>query len=290
MKQAIHNFLFKPARSEPIAVMRILISLILLGQAYAISGDLLTLYSRDGLLQGALGDYLSGMSLPSISWLQTYASQYGIAYGTTVYGMFLVYAASLTALLLGWHTRVSAFVCWASHFLLIVSGFVFVYGVDHFGNIFLFFLIWMPGGNSLSLDALSKRTSSQPTAGTRLALRVLQFELCIIYFSSGIHKSLGEQWWTGEAIWRSVNLPLYGVIDMQWLAYVPWVATLGAWGTLVIEIGYPFFILPKKTRKFWVLLTVSLHIGISLTIGLHSFSLFMAALTVSIFGVREDPL
>ena len=287
-KEAITHFLFAPADPAPLAVFRILFGTVLLWQGFWFAEDVLELYGRDGILQGGLADYMASMALPNIGWVARQLEALNISPDTTVRTTFLIYLGSLVSLILGWHTRVSAFICWLSHFLVIISGFVFVYGVDHFGNIFLFFMIWMPMGNKYSIDSWVGRTSSDPTSGTRLALRVLQFELCVIYVTSGIHKAMGEQWWTGEAIWRAVHLPLFGMVNMDWLAQAPWMAMLMAWATLLIEIGYGIFVWPRRTKHLWVAATVALHIGIALTIGLVSFSVVMAVMTVAVFGVSGE--
>jgi len=44
-------------------------------------------------------------------------------------------------------------------------------------------------------------------------------------------------------------LPEYRQLDLTWLADVPLLVKLAAWGSLVIEIGYPFFVWPPMTRK-----------------------------------------
>jgi hypothetical protein len=111
-----------------------------------------------------------------------------------------------------------------------------------------------------------------------------------VYLTSGIEKAKFSQWWNGDAIWRSVNLPEMAQFDMTWLAYVPWLAVLLGWGTLAIELGYAFLIWPRRTRKWTVLATLSLHAGVAVTLGLYSFSAVMCALTVAAFLVSTDPL
>jgi len=64
---------------------------------------------------------------------------------------------------------------------------------------------------------------------------------------------------------------------------------LMAWSTLIIETGYIFFVWPKKTRLLWVWATIALHVGIALTIGLVSFSVVMAVMTLSAFGFSAEP-
>src|SRR5262249_53984039 len=98
----------------------------------------------------------------------------------------------------------------------------------------------------------------------------------------------GEQWRNGEAIWRALEWPTMAFFDFSWLAAVPWLALMICWGTLVVEVGYAFFIWPRRTRKLWLLATVGLHAGIGLTMGLVFFSAVMIVLNVAAFGVSAE--
>jgi hypothetical protein len=88
--------------------------------------------------------------------------------------------------------------------------------VDQFANIGLFYSIWMPMGDCWSLDRYSGRTTGAPSAGARLALRVLQLHLCIVYFDAGFEKAFTKyfrdglkngdfihaEWWHQEGPYR----------------------------------------------------------------------------------------
>ena len=100
---------------------------------------------------------------------------------------------------------------------------------------------------------------------------------------------MGPQWWNGELLWMAFSLPVYHVFDMSWLAYWPWLSKLGGWGTLLVELGYPIFIWPRQTRRFWVAATVSLHIGIAIFLGLGVFGCIMAVMTLTVFGFSAEP-
>jgi hypothetical protein len=178
---------------------------------------------------------------------------------------------------------------WLTHLMFKTSGFATSYGALEFAHIGLFYCTVMPVGHALSLDRRAGRTPAGPTAGARLSLRVLQLHLCIVYLSSGFWKATGEQWWTGEAVWRALMKPDLAQMDFTWLAEVPWLATLACWGTLAIELGYPLFIWPRRTRTPMALAAVGLHAGISVALGLLSFSALMALLTVSAFLVSAEP-
>ncbi len=162
------------------------------------------------------------------------------------------------------------------------------YGLDLFAHFSLFYAIFMPMGAAYSADKLIRGGSVDKTWQAGISLRVFQLHLAIAYFASGVEKLAGEQWRNGEAVWRSLMLPLYRQYDMSWLASMPWIALAFAWGTLVIEIGYPFFIFPRRTRPAWVALTISLHLSIALFLGLHLFGLLMAILTFCCFGLASE--
>jgi hypothetical protein len=164
-----------------------------------------------------------------------------------------------------------------------------IYGVDTFAHIGLFFCIWMPVGAALSWDRLSGRVSGAASAEARLSLRLLQVYLCIIYLASGLEKAVGEQWWNGEAMWRSLMRLDLGQFESAWLAQVPWLARVLCWGTLLVEIGYAFFVWPRRTRRLWAVATIALHIGIAVMLGLVSFAAVMIVFTTSAFLISAEP-
>jgi len=286
VKSSIREFFFSPASSVPIAVLRILLAGILLIQAFLLSGQMLELYGFNGILQSTVFSHLSLGGYPTLAGLQTRLSGWGIDPDATVRGTFILYVTSLASLLVGWKTRTSTVICWATHFLLLKASFLSAYGVDQFANVFLYFLIWMPGGQAYSVDA--GWTSGKPSLQARISLRFFQIELCIIYFTAGLFKAFGAQWWDGNAIWRSVTSPIFNQFDLTWLASVPWFAKLLGWSTLVLEMGYPVFIWVPRTRWLWLSGVIGLHLGIAIFLGLHSFAAVMIALSLSAFAFSPE--
>ena len=132
------------------------------------------------------------------------------------------------------------------------------------------------------------RTNCTPTPGKRLAIRVMQLHLCITYLCSGLMKSAGEQWWNGELLWRSLNLPVYRQFDMTWLANWPALLVVGGWLTLFLEIGYCIFIWHRNTRWIWIIAMLGLHLGIAIFLGLQFFGFTMCILTFSVFGISSE--
>jgi hypothetical protein len=289
LREAAINFVSDPASARPLAWLRIGLATVLLLQAVAIAKSLLDLYANLGVIQWSLGDFQVSPGVPRISWLVKALAPWGVSDSACVEAVFLLYVVSLAGLLLGWHTRVAAWFAWFTHLALNTTGTAGTYGVDMFANIALFYCIWMPVGHYASLDVLAKRVRGTPTATARLALRVLQIHLCVIYFASGLEKATGGQWWNGEAIWRAVTEPEFRQFDFFWLASVPWVAKLASWGTLLVEIGYAFLVWPRRTRKLWAVSTIGMHLGIALFMGLLSFAGLMIVLTGAAFLASPEP-
>jgi hypothetical protein len=294
-KQRVLEFFTAPASPRPLATLRIGIAAVLLLQALSIAGSIHELFGDRAIVQwSTLRGDAAGMGyhplVPRVSDAAELLAPLEVSPAACVRGLYLTYVFALGCLLIGWRSRISAGFAWLSHLMLCASGYMTIYGVDQFANIALFYCLWMPVGAALSCDISAGRASDAPSIPARIGLRVLQVHLCLVYLTSGIEKAKFSQWWNGDAIWRSVNLPEMAQFDMTWLAYVPWLAVLLGWGTLAIELGYAFLIWPRRTRKWTVLATLSLHAGVAVTLGLYSFSAVMCALTVAAFLVSTDPL
>jgi hypothetical protein len=286
---ALLTFVSRPASPKPLAVLRIGLSAVLLAQAYSLAGNLIELFGNLGIIQWGITPLAGAPGVPRVGWLVDALAPCGVSDVTVVRGVFLAYVGSLACLLLGWHTRVAAVLAWLTHTMLKSSGNASVYGVDEFAHIALFYCMVMPVGHALSLDRLAGRVRGEPSAEARLGLRVLQLHLCVVYVSSGIHKAVGEQWWDGEAVWRSLTLPNLACLDVSWLADAPWVAMLACWATLLVEVGYPLLVWPRWWRKLGALAVVGLHLGIAVGMGLVSFAAVMIVLNVAAFLVRAEP-
>jgi hypothetical protein len=108
--------------------------------------------------------------------------------------------------------------------------------------------------------------------------------MAIMYFSSGMEKAIGQQWWNGEAIWRALSIGPYHQLDVSWMANYPIIPTVMGIGALIIELGYlPFMWIPKL-RTAWLSLILMLHISIAIFMGLHMFALVMIILNLAAFG------
>lgn len=280
----VSAFVSAPVSAEPLGVFRIGVALLLLLQAWSLADHLPLLFGDRGLAPWSLGGPMASRWVPRLGTVVPLLQQWGLSAKVIIAGLASVYAMGLVGLLLGWRTRVCAVGAWVLHTVLVSSGSLLVYGLETFAHISLFYCAVMPVGAAFSLDRRAGRVSGEPSPAITLSLRVLQLHLCIMYFMTGFEKSLGAPWQSGEALWKILMQPQYSRYDFSWLASVPWLVKALSWGTLVVEVGYPFFIWPRRTRPFWVLLTLGLHAGIALFMGLWMFGGIMGVLTFAAFG------
>jgi hypothetical protein len=288
-RSAATDFIARPASARPLAALRIGLAAVLLAQTASLAGSLNELYGSLGLAQRPVTEAMTPPGVPRLGWATDALAACGVPEADAIRAAFGVYAASLVALLLGWRTRPAAAVAWLAH-LMFKAGNPTTYGVDEFAHIALFYCVWLPVGRAWSLDVRAGRASDAASPAARLGQRVVQFHLCVVYLASGLEKASGEQWWSGEAVWRALMRTDLGsgAWDFAWLAEIPWVAKCACWGTLAVELGYAFLIWPARTRRLWGAATIGLHLGIAVFMGLWSFSAVMVVLTTAAFLVPAE--
>lgn len=287
MKKFIDQFFLTPCSAKPLGFLRIGLGAILLTQAVMCSNQLFEWYGTQGLLQNGVAESFSAFSVPQTTNFIRWGLTIGISEKVTLISMAVLYLVSLFALMLGLYTRFASVLAWSLH-LIFAQGHITSYGLDLLSHVVLFYAIFMPMGDAVSLDSLRNANPTEDSWQARLSLRILQLHLCMVYLATGVEKAKGEQWRSGEAIWRSVMLPAYRQYDLAWLSRFSVLAMVLAWGTLIFEIGYPIFIFPKRTRNFWVAGILGLHAGIGVFLGLHLFALLMMTLTFCCFGLDRE--
>lgn len=275
--------LFRPVSARPLVALRVGLPLLLLVHLFWLSRDLLSLYGSRGLIPWELTELLRHPWVPGLPTLTKALLPLGSSEHLAVAVLLSTYAGSLLGLALGVQTRLCALLAWGLHLSLMTSGAASFYGVDQLANSFLFYLLVFPSDRGWTLTG----------AATQLTIpvgcvRVMQLHLCVIYLAAGLNKALGSQWWNGEAIWQTVSQPIFSTFDLSWLAEHSWLPMLAGWGTLVVELGYPLLIWPRRTRTASGLAAIAFHLGTAVFMGLVFFSSVMVLLTASLFLVPEE--
>jgi len=268
----------------PLGIFRVLIAGFALLQAALWYPDWHAFFGEEGWIQWEISKALNEGWRIHMYHVHSVFKHLGLSASHTVEVFFWLYVSSAIGLLLGWFTRVWAILTWALHYVLLSTITTFVYGVDIFLHISMFYLMVMPAGKALSLDVRQGRVSSEPSWSVTLSIRVLQIHMCLAYLSAGFEKMLAADWWNGNVLWRSLVQPEFRQYDLIFLADYPWIAKILSWFTMIIETGYFIGMYIPKVRVLWLTGIIMLHLGIGMFLGLWLFGLIMILLSISAFG------
>lgn len=239
-----------------------------------------------------------------ISWMLTRPSEQGFTLlhtFTSPFGVkvFLgISMAAALAMMLGFHARVAS---WAT-FLALVSfqqrNTLLYYGGDTVLRLLAFGVALGPSGRAWSLDAWRARFRG-PAALTKATtpvwpIRLIQFQIAVLYFFTGLEKLHGSTWHDGSALAIVLAHPSVSRFDIARLATLAPVAfalrTMTRL-TLVWELLFPLLVCSRIGR--WVALGIgaAIHLGIIVFLRIHWFGQIMlmsylAFLPAEEFGPR----
>lgn len=282
------RFFTKPVAVETLGFFRIAVGSFALIQLLILLPDWMSFYGPNGLLPWIISDALSTKHTPGLSDIATLVSPV-ISSNGTIYLITAFYFLSLAGLIIGYKTRLMGTLSWLMHLILNTTGHFTAYGVETFTHIALFYCMVLPVGCCWSVDALRKNFVKTPDHLITLSVRVIQLHLCIMYFSCGIEKAMGQQWWSGEAIWIALQQDQFHQINVNWMPHFPLIPKLLCWATLAVETFYPIAMFCSKTKKFWLVSITAMHLSIALFLGLHLFGSIMILLNVAAFGQQAFP-
>ena len=125
------------------------------------------------------------------------------------------------------------------------------YGVDSILASTLFLLCLVPLGDALSLDARRRPVGDADKLGIRerrrrawgfACLRLIQFQVAVMFFFTGVEKVRGDAWWHGYAVWMALTNQEFSNVPIGWLASHFWIVNLLTQMTMFFEVAYPFLI------------------------------------------------
>lgn len=233
--------------------------------------------------------------------------------------------------LLGIGTRITSVLAWFAHINYIHRSPHMLFGADTMMNIVLIYLMVGPSGAALSVDRLLGRWWSknklgwvnawrkwrsqpvlsademvpfpfsekpEPSASANFAIRLIQINVCIIYFAAGASKLLGVSWWNGTAVWSTLanfefapmRVGLYNDF-LRFMGHNEIVFTtflfVGTYFTLAFEFSYPYLIWVPFFRRIFLAAALVLHGLIGVLMGLTTFSLIMVVMNMAFLLDRE---
>jgi hypothetical protein len=219
---------------------------------------------------GVWARQLGGDLDPWLRWLGPWQDEPALLVTAQV-----LWAGSALLLLVGWRTRLAAVAAW----VLSISFANLNPNVDNAGDvvraIILFYLMLCPCGAAWSLDARGER---EPAYVWPWPIRLLLVQMATIYCCNGLYKLLGTDWATGQSMYYVLgDLTLTRVSAAQ-LGVPMWLSRPLSWLVLGWEVGFPAWVLWRRTRLAALVFGVAFHVGILATMELGPFVPYMLCL------------
>jgi hypothetical protein len=288
--QRFISFLFPPETDAWLAVLRIGLGLQVIAYALFLRSDWHYLFasSGKGLVGREVGEAITAFDsplIPRLSWLVTIGRNFNISEETMLTVAWICLLSAGCFLLLGLLSRPAAIVAWFVHLCAAESGGLLAYGADNFMTTALFYLMLSPLPDHYSLDQWVAKTKPKNPELLGFWRRVLQVHLCFVYFIGGLAKCLGNGWWDGSNLWRSLLRPSFNLVPPDLLVRFKYALPVLGISICLLEISYPIFIWIKKTRFIWLVCILAMHAAIGLMMGLYLFALVMIVMNLAAFGV-----
>lgn len=273
---------FQEWETTPLEVLRIGLG-FLLSFNYGLlpPADVLAFYGPHGLLAPEV--------VPEAGRWLTFSLFYFLQQDVLVLAVHYLFVALCVCLCVGFRTRWTKWLVFVLYLSYMNRIALTRYGVDHVLSPFLFLLCLAPIGGTLSFDRARavRRFEKERGPGARPPVplsaracacqRLMQLQVAVIYFYSGAEKLRGSTWWGGDAPWFALvdNEVAFAPWALGVLAEHFWIVNLMAFGTVVIELGYPFLIWGRRTRPYLLGLAILLHVHMALLMGLYFFAATM---------------
>ncbi|MEZ0094138.1 HTTM domain-containing protein [Streptacidiphilus sp. EB129] len=109
------------------------------------------------------------------------------------------------------------------------------------------------------------------------AMLVVAVEVCFIYATAGWYKIQGSLWQSGSALYYPLHLdyfnPWTGLSHLLSAHPVP--VLLITYGTVIVQVAFPFLVFNRRIKNVLLVLMMTEHAAIAVTLGLPFFSLAM---------------
>lgn len=269
--KAWDQFWFSPQKLLNLACLRIVLTGTMLHLYFLRTWNLDYFTDKSFIPRSMALESLDEFLRPAWAWFFWPDSLAGVFHG--------LYVFLLLFLFLGIAPRLVGIFAWILHMGFLYRNYGATFGADVIAGVFLFYLAFSDSGARLSVLNLFRksplRTDSDPLSSAMM--RMMQFQICIIYAYTGFEKLKGLSWWDGTALWSVLANPQMVNLDWTFLRHVSLVIAIGSFVSVLFEIYFPAAMLGERSRKIWLVIGVLFHTSIGLLMGLMHFSLVMMA-------------
>ncbi len=272
-----NKFWFEPVYPTSIGVYRILFGLTVLFYGFILSQDWGLWFSDSGVLSLETA-WRTGFK-PQVNLFVCLPP--GDIWVTRFFFFFMLWAFLLT---IGLFTRLSSAMVWLCLSSLYNRNLAIANGATVLMLCFSFFLIFTQAGAAVSADRLWRIArgkepvllSKSPPWGQRL----IQLQLCFVYFSTAWMKTQSTQWISGVALYYVARDDLWRRFGIPFAEHL-WVCKLYTWGTLFLEFLLAMGIWFYEWRYWIISLGFLFHLGMELALNIPWFQYVTASALVT---------
>ncbi len=197
------------------------------------------------------------------------------------------FLACCAAFMVGWRTSWVKWIVLIGQISFDRRNPALIYGVDGVLASLLIILCLAPIGRAMSLDRVrAVRAAKRSDLGATLppyrspwagaCTRLMQIQMAVLFFYSAVHKIGGDDWWNGDALWSVfISDEYYNRVILSVLASQYWLVNVGTYGTILVELAFPFLIWQERTRPYLLAAALFLHAQFAVLMGLFYFSFVM---------------
>lgn len=148
-------------------------------------------------------------------------------------------------------------------------------------------LVFLRSGHAWSLDAWLRHRRGRPrsTVVPLWPLRVIQFQVALVYLRTAMAKLATEPWLDGSAVYYALHA--MGNDVFPWILEQRLLLTLLTYLALTIEFGFAFLVFWRPTRWLAIVSAGLLHLGIDVLMAIRFFGPVMYAALAS-FVLPEE--
>jgi len=288
--------LFKEIDARHYAALRIIFGTLAFLTLLGLIGESTFYYADDGWFPIKLAVDITNKKEWTL--LHTITSPVGVKL------FFLAAMAASISMAVGFYSRLASWVTFICIVSLHSRNWLNTYGGDAVLRLMLFYLGLSPSGLAWSADSLIKRfragalrleKGEAPPRFGRSApavpapvwpLRLMQIQVCLIYFTSGLAKLHGVDWLNGSALGLALLNPIFAKYNFSWIqtsSIAAFFIRVSTWMTLIWEISFPLLVVAHRwTRWLAIAIGIAVHGGIILFMQIHWFGYLMIGTYVSL--------
>lgn len=266
--EAWNRFFFQPIPATSLGLFRIAYAAVMLVTVTLIAVEAPVWYGEEGVLPL---EYANKVLLGTRLNILALLPQTELAL-RCFFGGFLL---AILALLVGYQTRLASILVWVCIVSMHHRNVYLLNSGDHLMRTLSFFLMFAPAGRAYSVDRLLRGYRGLDTPGVAYIVpwpqRLLQIQICVMYFNAALFKLAGPRWLDGTAVYFIVRLDEFQKFPVPDLVKTLWFSRWATWSSLFVEAAFPWLIWIRPLRPYMLLAGILLHLGLEYTMNIPFF-------------------